>query len=67
MDTECLQAVRRKQAKRVCNNNNKRASLAFAARLADPLCLPEAPFGRLGPHWSIIRKITSLNTSVLLL
>ena len=28
---------------------NKRASLACAARLADTLCPPEAPFGRL---WS---------------
>ena len=26
---------------------NKRASLACAARLADTLCPPEAPFGRL--------------------
>ena len=26
---------------------HKRASLACAARLADTLCLPEAPFGRL--------------------
>ena len=45
----------------------KRASLACAARLADTLCPPEAPFGRLGSHWLIIREITSLNTSVLLL
>ena len=28
-------------------NNNKRASLACAARLADTSCPPEAPFGRL--------------------
>ena len=55
------------------NNNNyyyyyyKRASLACAARLADTLCPPEAPFGRLGSHWLIIREMTSLNTSVLLL
>ena len=45
----------------------KRASFACAARLADTLCPPEAPFGRLGSHWLIIRKIKSLNTSVLLL
>ena len=43
------------------------ASLACAARLADTLCPPEAPFGRLGSHWLIISEITSLNTSVLLL
>ena len=29
---------------------NKRASLACAARLADTLCPPEAPFGRLWSH-----------------
>ena len=40
----------------------KRASLACAARLADTLCPPEAPFGRLGSHWLIIREITSLNS-----
>ena len=45
----------------------KRASLACAARLADTLCPLEAPFGRLGSHWLIIREITSLYTSVLLL
>ena len=45
----------------------QRASLACAARLVDTLCPPEAPFGRLGSHWLIIRKITSLDTSVLLL
>ena len=47
--------------------NNKRASLACAARLADTLCPPDAPFGRLGSHWLIIREIASLNMSVLLL
>ena len=41
-------------------NVNKRASLASAARLADTLCPPEAPFGRLGSHWLFIREITSL-------
>ena len=45
----------------------KPASLAYAARLADTLCPPEAPFGSLGSHWLIIRDITSLNTSDLLL
>ena len=45
----------------------KRASLVCAARLADTLCPPEAPFGRLGSHWLIIREIASLNMSVLLL
>ena len=45
----------------------KRASLACAVRLADTLCPPEAPFGRLGSHGFIVKKITSLNTSVLLL
>ena len=45
----------------------KRASLACAARLADTLCPPEAPFDRLGSHWLIIREIASLNMSVLLL
>ena len=45
----------------------KRASLASAARLADNLCPPEAPFGRLGSHWLIIREITSLNMSILVL
>ena len=44
----------------------KRASLACAARLADTLCPPEGSFGRLASHGSIIREITSLNTSVLL-
>ena len=34
----------------------KRASLAYAAQLADTLCPPEAPFGRLGSHWLIIRR-----------
>ena len=43
----------------------KRSSLACAARLADTLCPPEAPFGRLGSHWLIIREIASLNMSVL--
>ena len=43
------------------------ASLAYAARLADTLCPPEAPFGRLGSHWLIIREITSLNIFVLVL
>ena len=37
------------------------------SRLADTLCPPEAPFGRLGSHWLIIRGIASLNMSVLLL
>ena len=46
---------------------NKRASLDCAARLADTLCPPEAPFGRLGSHWLIIREIASLNMSVQLL
>ena len=45
----------------------KRASLACAARLTDTLCLPEAPFGRLGSHWLIIREISSLNISILVL
>ena len=45
----------------------KRASLACAARLADTLCPPEAPFGRLGSHWLCIKEIASLNMSVLLL
>ena len=36
-----------------CYNWNKRASLACAARLADTLCPPEAPFGRL--------EVTSVN------
>ena len=45
----------------------KRASLACAARLGDTLCPPEAPFGRLGSHWLIIREITSLNMSILVL
>ena len=31
----------------------KRASLACAARLAEILCPPEDPFGRLGSHWLI--------------
>ena len=44
----------------------KRASLACAARLADTSCPPEAPFGRLGSHWLIIRE-TSLNMSILVL
>ena len=43
-----------------------RFALACAARLADTLCPPEAPFGRLESHWLIIREITSLNMSVLL-
>ena len=43
-----------------------RFALACAARLADTLCPPKAPFGRLESHWLIIREITSLNTSVLL-
>ena len=47
--------------------NNKRASLACAARLADTLCPPEAPFGRLESHWLIIREISSLNMSILVL
>ena len=47
-----------------CDIDYKRASLACAARLADTLCPPEAPFGRLGSHWLIIREITSLNTYV---
>ena len=47
-------------------NGYKRASLVCAARLADTLCPPEAPFGRLGSHWLIIREIASLNMSVLL-
>ena len=42
-------------------------TLACAALLADTLCPPEAPFGRLGSHWLIIREITSLNMFVLLL
>ena len=46
---------------------NKRASLACAARLADTLCPPEAPFGHLELHWLIIREISSLNMSILLL
>ena len=46
---------------------NKRASLACAARLADTLYPPEAPFGRLGSHWLIIREITSLIMSILVL
>ena len=46
---------------------HKRASLACAARLADTLCPPEAPFGRLGSHWLIIREIASLNMSILVL
>ena len=41
--------------------------LFCAARLADTLCPPEAPFGSLGSHWLIIREITSLNTFVILL
>ena len=45
----------------------KRASLACAARLADTKCPPEAPFGRLGSHWLIIREIISLNMSILVL
>ena len=45
----------------------KRGSLACAARLADTLCPPEAPFGRLGSHWLIIREITSLNMSIFVL
>ena len=45
----------------------KRASLACAARLADTLCPPEAPFGCLGSHWLIIREITYLNMSILVL
>ena len=28
----------------------KRVSIALAARVADTLCLPEAPIGRLGSH-----------------
>ena len=44
----------------------KRASLACAARLADTLCPPEAPFGRLGSHWLNLGEIGSLNMSVLL-
>ena len=47
--------------------NDKRASLACAARLTDTLCPPEAPFGRLGSHWLNVREIVSLNMSVLLL
>ena len=43
-----------------------RFALACAARLADTLCPPEVPFGRLESHWLIIREITSLNMSVLL-
>ena len=46
---------------------DKRASLACAARLADTSCPPEAPFGRLGSHWLIIREITYLNMSILVL
>ena len=49
-----------------CDKDYKRASLTCAARLADTLCPPEAPFGHLGSDWLIIREITSLNTSVLL-
>ena len=45
----------------------KRASLACAARLANTLCPREAPFGRLGSHWLIIREISSLNMSILVL
>ena len=41
----------------------KRASLACAARLADTLCPPEAPFGRLGSHWLIIREITLITVT----
>ena len=51
----------------ICFNINKRASLACAARLADTLCPPETPFGRLGSHWLIIREITYLNMSILVL
>ena len=43
-----------------------RFALACAARLADTLCPPEAPFGHLESHWLIIWEITSLNMSVLL-
>ena len=45
---------------RLCKlNSHKRASLGCAARLADTLCPSEAPFGRLGSHWLIIREIAS--------
>ena len=37
------------------------------ARLVDTLCPPQAPFGRLGSHCSIIREITSLHMSILVL
>ena len=34
---------------------DNRASLAYTARLADTLCLPEATFGRVGLHQLVIR------------
>ena len=48
-DIKCPSAAQRKQAKRACMYIYiyKRASLACAARLADTLCPPEAPFGLL--------------------
>ena len=36
----------------------ERFALVCAARLADTSYPPEAPFGRLGSHWLIIREIT---------
>ena len=46
---------------------NKRRFACLRCGLADTLCPPEAPYGRLGVNWLIIREISSLNMSILVL